>query len=156
PDPARRYQRAGDLAEDLRALLHDLPLRHAPELSWAERLRKWARRHPRLTSSGTVAAAALLLLAGTLAGAASLYLAARHQLAAPKGELPPARDRGRKQRFEAGTVRALCLVHPTDDLDAHVRQGRAACEETLGLYGVLDRDDWRGQPAWARLAGDDR
>src|SRR5207302_654962 len=35
PDPARRYQRAEDLAEDLRRLLDDRPLLHAPELSLA-------------------------------------------------------------------------------------------------------------------------
>src|SRR5262249_27342881 len=53
PDPARRYQQAGHLAEDLRRFLDDLPLKYAPEPSRAERLRKWLRRHPRLTSSGS-------------------------------------------------------------------------------------------------------
>ena len=37
--PDQRYQRADHLAADLNAFLHDLPLRHAPELSWAERAR---------------------------------------------------------------------------------------------------------------------
>src|SRR5262249_61037339 len=32
PDPARRYQRADHVAEDLRRLLEDRPLKYAPEL----------------------------------------------------------------------------------------------------------------------------
>ena len=38
PDPARRYQQADHLAEDLRRLLDDRPLKYAPELSLAERV----------------------------------------------------------------------------------------------------------------------
>src|SRR5262249_57917514 len=66
PEPSQRYQQAGHLAEDLRRFLENRPLRHAPELSRAERVRKWMRRHPRLTSSARVAggAAPLLLAAG--------------------------------------------------------------------------------------------
>ena len=37
PDPADRYQQAEHLAEDLRRFLDDRPLKHAPELSRAER-----------------------------------------------------------------------------------------------------------------------
>src|SRR5262249_1057817 len=62
-DPALRYQRAEHVAEDLRRFLADQPLCYAPELSRRERLQKWLRRHPRLTSSGSVATAATLLLA---------------------------------------------------------------------------------------------
>src|SRR5437763_564576 len=64
PDPARRYQTADDLRDDLDRERAGLPLRHARVRSVRERLRKWARRHPRLTSSltlGTAAAAALAL-----------------------------------------------------------------------------------------------
>src|SRR5207248_4391524 len=63
PDPRQRYQKAEHLAEDLRRLLDDRPLLHAPELSRAERVQKWARRHPRLTSMSAVAGAAAVLLA---------------------------------------------------------------------------------------------
>jgi serine/threonine protein kinase len=65
PEPEQRYQQASHLAEDLRCFLDDRTLRHAPELSLVERLRKWARRHPRLTSIGSVATVAAALLAGT-------------------------------------------------------------------------------------------
>src|SRR5439155_8086937 len=67
PAQAQRYQRAEHLAEDLKCFLEDQPLKYAPELSRRERIGKWLRRHPRFTSSGSVAAAAALLL---FAGAA--------------------------------------------------------------------------------------
>jgi serine/threonine protein kinase/Flp pilus assembly protein TadD len=153
PQPAERYQRAEQLAEDLRRFLDDRPLKYAPELSTAERARKWLRRHPRLTSSGSVAVAAAVLLAATgvaLAGVRQHLLNTRAQLAAVQAE-------ERKRTYEAGTVRALCLVNTTTKVQDHLRQGLAVCEETLGLYGVLDRDDWQEHPDWQRLgAGDHR
>lgn len=63
PDPARRYQSAAQLAEDLERELTHQPLRHVAEPSLRERFQKWQRRHPRLTSGGWVAAGAGLLLA---------------------------------------------------------------------------------------------
>jgi serine/threonine protein kinase len=44
-DPARRYQTASHLADDLRAFLDGLPLRHAPGL--AQRLCQWVFAGPR-------------------------------------------------------------------------------------------------------------
>jgi serine/threonine protein kinase/tetratricopeptide (TPR) repeat protein len=145
PDPTQRYQEAGHLAEDLRRFLDDRPLRHAPELSWKERAGKWARRHPRLASSGSMAAlaAALLVVIGiTLFG---IWL-----------QLEAAQDRERQQAFDAGTTRALCLVNTTSDLEDHLRRGVPVCEETLALYGVLEWDDWQEHGAWRRLSAEDR
>jgi serine/threonine protein kinase len=53
-DPARRFQSAQELNEDLQRQLHHLPLRWASDPSLWERARKWARRHPRLVSSSTM------------------------------------------------------------------------------------------------------
>lgn len=50
PDPANRYQTAGQLAEDLQCELDSRPLQYAPNLSWTERASKWRRRNPRLLS----------------------------------------------------------------------------------------------------------
>ena len=68
-DPAARYQQADHLADDLRRLLDDRPLKHAPELSRVEQVRKFARRHPRLASAGSVAGAAVLVLLADRLGA---------------------------------------------------------------------------------------
>jgi tetratricopeptide (TPR) repeat protein len=145
PDPAQRYQQAAHLADDLRCFLEDRPLRHAPELSQAERLAKWARRHPRLTWAGSVALTAALVL-GTLAAV----------LAGTRAELGEAQSRQRLQDFEAGTVRTLCLLHTLSDLGDHLDQGQAVCRETLDKFQVLSRADWQEQPDWRRLQPDQR
>jgi len=71
PDPNQRYQSAEQLLEDLEAQLRHQPLRHAANPSLRERLTKWARRHPRVTSAGGIsliaASAMLLLISGLLA-----------------------------------------------------------------------------------------
>jgi serine/threonine protein kinase/Tfp pilus assembly protein PilF len=152
PDPARRYQQAEHLAEDLRRFLHDLPLKYAPELSVRERAAKWLRRHPRLTSSGSVGTAAAVLLlctAGALVGARGHLVRAREQLAVAHAE-----DGAR--RFREGAVRALCLTNTTTEVRDHLAQGTAECEETLALFDVLGRDDWQQGEAWRHLDADER
>lgn len=145
PLPADRYQQAEHLAEDLRRFLDDRPLRYAPELSWTERGRKWLRRHPRLTSSASVATAAGLLLA--LTGAALLGV---------RAHLETARNQERQRSFRKGTDQALLLVNTTLDLHDHLPQGQAVCEETLALYGILQRDDWQQQKHWKQLGPAER
>jgi serine/threonine protein kinase/Flp pilus assembly protein TadD len=152
PDPAQRYQRAEHLAEDLRRFLGDRPLKHAPELSWRERMQKWLRRHPRLTSSGSVAAAAAVLL---VALGASWY-GIREHLARTAEALAVAQAQERKEAYEAGTVRALCLINTTNEAQDHLLQGIKVCEETLAIYGVLDADDWQASPHWRRLHANDQ
>jgi tetratricopeptide (TPR) repeat protein len=152
PDPSQRYQQASQLALDLRRFLEDQPLRYAPELSRVERVRKWFRRHPRLTSSVTVATVA----AGLLAGVAWSLTGIRRNLEAAQEQLETAQAAERKRAFEAGTQRALCLVNTTADMQDHLRQGSKACRDTLALYGVLDRANWQERPEWRRLEPEDR
>jgi serine/threonine protein kinase/Tfp pilus assembly protein PilF len=163
PDPERRYQQAADLAEDLRRFQGDRPLKHAPELSTAERARKWARRHPRLTSSASVAILAAVLLAGTAAAAAAAVAGVRRHLEAAQADLDASRALEHRRAYERGTQEALCLVNATPALpeqaranEEHTRRGLAVCERTLGIYQVLDRPDWEQQPDWLRLAPEDR
>jgi tetratricopeptide (TPR) repeat protein len=152
PDRSKRYQQAEHLAEDLRRFLDDRPLKYAPELSQAERARKWFRRHPRLTSSASVALAASLLL--TASGAA--YVGARQHLETTREELQVAQAQDVKQAYEEGTVKALCLLNTTTDAQDFLHQGTAVCEQTLALYGVLDRADWQQHGHWLRLNTEDR
>jgi serine/threonine protein kinase/Flp pilus assembly protein TadD len=153
PDRERRYQQAGQLAEDLRRFLEDLPMKHAPEPSRAERLRKWLRRHPRLTSSGSVAAVAALLLLGTAGAAAGV----RQHLGEARRQLHEAEVRDTQKAYEAGALRALCLVNTVvTEFDDHLAEGVRVCEETLALYDVLGRPDWQEQPEWRRLGPDER
>src|SRR5262249_30684201 len=150
PDRDQRYQRAEHLPEDLRRFLEDRPLRYAPELSWRERGAKWLRRHPRLTSSGLIGAAAAFLLTT----AATLLIGTQQRLKAAQDHVYEAEGveaRQRKQDFDAGHQRALYLVNTAVDGHEHVGQGLKVCESTLALYQVLERDDWQDQPAWRRL-----
>lgn len=152
PDQAQRYQRAEQLAEDLRRFLEDRPLKFAPELSNVERVRKWLRRHPRLTSSGVVATSAAVILLGvgaSLVGVSSSLASTQEAL-----EIKHAQDD--KRAYSAGTERALCLVNTTSDARDHLQDGIAICEQTLAIYGVLDRDDWQTHPSWRRLSAEER
>jgi serine/threonine protein kinase/Flp pilus assembly protein TadD len=144
-DPARRYQSARQLVEDIECHLADLPLRHAPEPSLRERGRKWLRRHPRLASGYVVAAvaAALLVALGGLYAANARRLAVaeaadtRHLFAADL----------RRARFLLGG-----LTPGADDLT----EGTAVARRALARYGVLDRAAWDAAPACAALPLDEQ
>src|SRR5207245_4661420 len=116
----KRYQRAEQLAEDLRCFLEDRRLKHAPELSRRERIRKWIRRHPRLTSSGSVATVAAVLL---LAAGATLVGVHQH-LGRTQEQLQVAQAQEQMRAFQEATTRALCLVNNTNVLNDHLEQGR--------------------------------
>lgn len=152
PEPGRRYQRAEHLAEDLRRFLENRPLKFAPELSWVERVQKWTRRHPRLTYSCGVAsiAAVALLVVGT--ALTSVY----GRLTNTRQQLHTIQAKDRRELFEKGTLRALCLVNTAVPLTDYVRDGITACEETLNLYGFLGTDTWREPMDWSELQAAER
>jgi serine/threonine protein kinase/tetratricopeptide (TPR) repeat protein len=139
PNPADRYQQAEHLAKDLRRFLTDQPLKHAPELSRTEQVRKWVRRHPRLTSVGSVVTAAVVLL-----------VAVGTALVGVRTHLQAALDRERSQTYRTGTARALCLVNTTSPVHDHLPQAITICRDTLNLFEVLDRADWQHTAAWVR------
>ena len=92
-----------------------------------EQARKFARRHPRLASSATVAGAAAMIL-----------LAVGSALAAARSQLADARARDLVREHDAGMQKALCLVNTRLDLQDHLRDGIAVCERTLALFGDPD------------------
>jgi tetratricopeptide (TPR) repeat protein len=152
PDPAARYQQADQLAEDLRRLLDDRPLRYAPELSQAERWRKWARRHPRLTTAGTVAAVAAVALV-TLATA---FMGVSRHLNRTRDHLGVLQARDRLAAHEAGTDQALTLVNTVIERQDLIRQGLAVCHRTLALYDPPAGSARNEHPDWVRLGPDQR
>ncbi len=145
PDPAERYQHADHLADDLRRLMDDRPLRYAPELSRVEAARKFARRHPRLASAATVVGAAAVVL-----------LAIGAALAATRSQLAEVKTRELVRAHDAGMTRALCLVNTRLDLHDHLRDGIAACERTLALFGEPGSSAPADHPSWRRLEPPDR
>jgi eukaryotic-like serine/threonine-protein kinase len=106
-----------------------------------EQARKFARRHPRLTSSGTVAGIAALVL--LLVGMA--FAGVRNQLA----ETWAAQ---RVRAHDAGVLRALCLVNTRLDMSENLQEGVAECERTLGLFGAPEDPTWDRRPMWLRIA----
>jgi eukaryotic-like serine/threonine-protein kinase len=152
PDPARRYQRGDQLADDLRRFMEDRPLKYAPELSRVEQVQKFFRRHPRLTTSGFVLAAATAILLSV--GAA--LIGARTHLAETSAHLAKSQAQDRKRSHDSGAVSALCLVNTSLGHQDHLRQGIAVCEETLALYALPDGRPCEAHPDWSNLPPEQR
>jgi serine/threonine protein kinase/lipoprotein NlpI len=139
-DPARRYQTAHELEEDLQRHRHDLPLLHAGEPSLRERVRKWARRHPRLTS-----------LSGVTTLAAVLVVVLCMVLAAVSGRLRrfEAEDYYQQFRSEAAAAQFLLTTPAADpkEVEDLLERGR----ETLRRYHVIEDEHWASRPEVDRL-----
>ena len=130
-DPARRYATARHLEEDLRRQLDDLPLLHTPEPSPRERVGKWMRRHPRLTSTTSVGLVAVVLATGLGSG-----LWARNRQVARLEAVGAARLIGEDRR------RAEILLPTRDVSHAQREEGIALCREAVDRYEVLTSSHW--------------
>jgi tetratricopeptide (TPR) repeat protein len=143
-DPARRYQSARQLGEDLERHLADLPLRHASEPWLRERGRKWLRRHPRL-AAGCVVAVALLMV--VVLG--RLYLANSWRLAVAEAA-------DTRRLFNADLRRARFFLGTAVPGANDLTEGSAAARAALERYGILHRSAWAEAPAVAALTPDER
>jgi eukaryotic-like serine/threonine-protein kinase len=123
-DPARRYARAADLAEDLRRFLDDLPMKHCPEPSVRERMGKWARRHPGLCGSTSIAIVAILLL-GLLGGAVALVYDRMQELSA----------RVRYRVFDQDFTEIQFLLNTAGGSNEHLKKGIEKAAQTIEPLG---------------------
>jgi serine/threonine protein kinase/tetratricopeptide (TPR) repeat protein len=145
PDPDRRYRSARELQEDLRRQLDDLPLRHAPEPSLRERVGKWARRHPRLTSATSVGVVAICLLVAV----GSAFLARQRHLRQLE-----AADSFRRLSDE---VRQADVLLGSRDADPNqIEEGVALCRDAVGRFRVLEDPSWLSSPLVTPLPDRDR
>ena len=128
PDPGERYASAADLREDLKRQRTHQPLKFARDRSIREQARKWARRHPRLTSGGTIAVAALLIVGVLSAG----YLGNRWRLQGREAELAFAGLRDAREFAQSGGRLSSA---------GEWRAVRDAGLKALAPYGV-ESDDW--------------
>jgi serine/threonine protein kinase/tetratricopeptide (TPR) repeat protein len=119
-DQTKRYQHARDLAHDLRAYLEDRPMKYCPEPSARERLAKWRRRHPALTSSTSIAILSCVMLG--LAGW-GVYLG--------YGIMQDLAARVHIRLFEKDFADAQFLLNTSNDSDDHLRRGMARARDTF-------------------------
>ncbi len=158
PRSADRYASAAQMAEDLNRFLQDLPLKFAPELSHVERLRKWCRRHPRLTTACSVIFMAAMLI---IPGAVALYLT-RDDLASTLAIVNQHAADDRARQFQLKAEEALCLVKTVVSEgeavtnDVPLRRGIAAVKSTLTLYHVTQDVNWQEDTNWQLLEKENR
>ncbi len=149
PDPAKRYQTAEGLREDIDCHLANRRLQHAADPSPHERVRKWARRHPRLASSTTVAALAAVLIAATIGGA--VY--ARERTRALEA-------RGRFADHQAAFRDTQTFLDDKTRSAARLDEGLEKLRALLKGYGVPEgaepAGDWQSAPALRHLSEADR
>jgi serine/threonine protein kinase/Flp pilus assembly protein TadD len=140
PAPADRYASAADLREDLLRQLANRPLKFAPEWSVRERVRKWARRHPRLSSVTTLSLVAMAVLAATV----TVFLDRQRRLETLDAE----RSRDDLRAAVAAAYEPAGPAAETCDL-------RNRLTDVLDRYGV-DRDGWADGLLVRRLSDADR
>jgi serine/threonine protein kinase/Flp pilus assembly protein TadD len=143
-DPARRYQAARQLTEDLERHLADRPLKYASEPWLRERGRKWLRRHPRLATGClvVVAAVAVVILGG-------LYARKARQLS-----IAEAADT--RRQFTADLTQARFLLGGPAPSAGELTEGTAVARSALASYGVPGRAAWESAPAVLALPSEER
>ena len=144
-DPARRYQTALELHDDLRRQLNNLQLKYAPEPSLGERARKWTRRHPRLTSVTGVAAVATLLLI-VLAGTSLLRIGHLARLRVKQdAEQTRLKAVAARQRLH-DDLKEIEFLLGSDAPGAELEQqeaGTVLAREAMDRYRVLESPRWQ-------------
>jgi serine/threonine protein kinase len=166
-DPDRRYQTAGQLAEDLRRFLADRPIQARRSTVW-ERSWRWCRRNPiQAAMSGFVTLLLLILASGLLinillrqerdnaiqAEKTANDLLERAQIAEKDVQILShlarasayRRSRQKGQRFAAlDEVTQAVRFNPSSQLRRELRSEAIAC---LALPDLRTAHEWEGWPA---------
>ncbi len=145
PDPARRYSSAADLRDDLDRHRDNQALIHTRVPSIRERLRKWTRRNPHLTSNLSLTVVALIL-----AGLCATGLYARGQRIARYEATTAARE----LEDDLNVARYLLTARAPDA--ETVRTGIERCETALARYGLPDDPAWETRSAFQALPPDEQ
>lgn len=144
-DPEKRYPSSRQLQEDLDRQRSHLPLKYAPEPSLRERVKKWTRRHPRLSSIYVVTALALtfiLSLSGLYAW--RTYQAAGLQAAAARHRL----------REDLTFVRlGLGAVEPSQH---DIKRGTARAKQALARWPSVEEPKWQFQGPFRYLDAEEK
>jgi serine/threonine protein kinase/lipoprotein NlpI len=158
PEFERRYQSARELREDLQRQLAHRPLKYARDPSLWERVYKWTRRHPRLTSSTGVGVFASLLFLVLL----SLFLMRLSHLAQLKADQDTQRIHLEAAASlhqldeELKTVEVLLGSNIPDVEPEQLEDGTALARKILDRYGVLEIPSWQGTALVSSLSSEQR
>ncbi len=144
-NPTDRYQTAEQLRDDLDRYLSDQPLAVAPDPSVRERVQKWGRRHPRLSSTFTLVCVALVLMAGGGAG-----------MAARQDRLNRLEAEQTAAKFAEDIKSAQYLLYSEGTHQHWIDEGLARAQAALDAYKVTEADDWETRPAFANLPAEQR
>jgi serine/threonine protein kinase/Tfp pilus assembly protein PilF len=128
-DSAGRYQRAGDLAEDLRRFLDNLPMKHCREPSVRERMGKFARRHPGFCGSTSIALLSIVVVAVLGATIVLGYDKLQHLFA-----------RVRIRSFDRDYTEIQFLLNTAGVSPERLKRGIEMSRRTLGELGVETED----------------
>jgi tetratricopeptide (TPR) repeat protein len=152
-----RYATAQELADDLRRILEDQPIR-ARRPSLAQRFRKWARRH-----RPVVGAAAAVLLLAAVVGAANWFWWAETR-AATQAEVLAAFNDAISWQEQSRWLEAVSAIRRADSLLAgstideefqqHVRQRRKDLEMVARLENIRLKMAAERDGGFDRLEGD--
>jgi serine/threonine protein kinase/predicted Zn-dependent protease len=143
PELANRYESARHLLEDLERHRTHLPLKYAPNRSIRERMQKWARRHPRLTSTSAVSS-----LAGVIVLGMGLAYAYRGQ------QLEKFRSEERYQAFEDDYKRSRFLLNSPSIDQLELQEGVKLAELALNRFRVLDASSTTDLPTVGLVASE--
>jgi tetratricopeptide (TPR) repeat protein len=156
PVPERRYQTAADLRDDLDRHRTGFPLRHVRVPSIRERTRKWARRHPKLTSNLSLGLATAILFVLCIAG----YSIHESRLARERAEAANLLDRSNAQitlrLFEDDVREGRYLLTARAMEPSAVEAGIARFEAALARYGLPGDDGWENRAEFQALPGDEQ
>jgi serine/threonine protein kinase/tetratricopeptide (TPR) repeat protein len=141
PELSARYESMCQVADDLERHLSDRPLRFADDPSLGERVKKWSRRHPRISSATSILIASILLVF-----LLSTALVSRgHSLARQS-----AMTQLNELRRQMPEVRVL--TSSLSGLDrSTLERGAAIARRWVDAYGVMENDDWRSDEEFAYL-----
>ena len=137
-DPAHRYSRARDLAEDLRRFLEHLPMKHGPEPSFRERMGKFAKRHPALCGTTSIALISILLIGLLGTAVVQTY-----------GAFQGVYARVKVRQFDRNFTEIQFLLNTASGSDDHLKRGLKLAAHELGELeaDIGPRGHWEGWPS---------
>jgi serine/threonine protein kinase/WD40 repeat protein len=141
-EPAERYASAREMADDLRAVIEDRPIK-ARRSNALERFGRWSRRNPAI--AGLLAAVLLTTTAGAIV-ATRFAFQAGHQEQLALNKAKDADDAARRERAEKEKARALLYAARIREAQRALRDFRpAVAREVLAeLKPNAEQKDLRG------------